>query len=81
MSFDTDMIKKIYKRYLERVFAALQMTGEPLTFTKKFYPFTVGAENYLTYLKQGATYTDFAFHRFVSQHAKPENGSIHHYFI
>jgi aconitate hydratase len=35
MTFDIDMIKKMYKRYPKRVFVAKQITEKPLILSKK----------------------------------------------
>ena len=35
MTFDIDMIKKVYERYPERIAAARQITGKPLTLSEK----------------------------------------------
>ena len=37
MTFDIDMIKKVYERYPERIAAARQITGKPLTIKEKIY--------------------------------------------
>ena len=35
MTFDIDMIKKVYERYPERIAAARQVVGKPLTLAEK----------------------------------------------
>ena len=42
MTFDIDMIKKVYARYPERIAAARQVVGKPLTLSEKFFTLTFG---------------------------------------
>jgi hypothetical protein len=42
MTFDINMIKKVYERYPERIAAARQVVGKPLTLAEKFFTLTFG---------------------------------------
>ena len=42
MTFDINMIKKVYERYPERIAAARQVVQKPLTLAEKFFTLTFG---------------------------------------
>ena len=49
MTFDIDMIKKVYKRYLKRVFTIKPFACKPLTSSKKSFILAFGTEYYFTF--------------------------------
>lgn len=76
------MIKKFYKRYSKSALAALEITREPLTLSKKSFTFIFGTKHYLTYLRKSAKYsTGFTFFRFVSRYTNSGNCHMHYNFI
>jgi hypothetical protein len=52
MTFDIDMIKKVYERYPERIAAARQIVGKPLTLSEKFFTPTFGKEMLHKHMKE-----------------------------
>jgi aconitate hydratase len=46
MTFDIDMIKKVYERYPERIAAARQIVGKPLTLSEKILHPPLGRKCY-----------------------------------
>jgi aconitate hydratase len=49
MTFDIDMIKKVYERYLKRVFTTKPLVRKPLTTSKKSFILAFGTEYYFTF--------------------------------
>src|SRR5579859_1863167 len=69
MAFDLDMIKKVYDRYSERVAAARQATGKPLTLTEKILYAHLSEGDAQKAFARGVDYVDFAPDRVAMQDA------------
>ena len=69
MTFDIDMIRKVYQRYPERIAAAREAVGKPLTLSEKilYAHLWDGAANQA--FDRGASYVDFAPDRVAMQDA------------
>lgn len=69
MTFDIDMIRKVYERYPERIAAAREAVGKPLTLSEKilYAHLWDGAANQAH--QRGASYVDFAPDRVAMQDA------------
>ena len=69
MTFDIDMIRKVYERYPERIAAARKAVGKPLTLSEKilYAHLWDGAANQA--FDRGASYVDFAPDRVAMQDA------------
>ena len=69
MTFDIDMIRKVYERYPERIAAAREAVGKPLTLSEKilYAHLWDGAANQA--FDRGASYVDFAPDRVAMQDA------------
>ncbi|REK61534.1 MAG: aconitate hydratase, partial [Bacteroidetes bacterium] len=69
MTFDIDMIRKVYERYPERIAAAREAVGKPLTLSEKilYAHLWDGAANQA--YDRGASYVDFAPDRVAMQDA------------
>lgn len=69
MAFDIEMIKKVYAQFPERVKAAREAVGRPLTFSEKvLYAHLYDAKQVQKY-ERGADYVDFAPDRVAMQDA------------
>ena len=69
MIFDLEMIKKVYKRYPERIAAARKLLNKPLTLTEKIlYTHLWDGEASKEY-ERGNGYVDFAPDRVAMQYA------------
>ncbi|HBG87092.1 MAG TPA: aconitate hydratase, partial [Marinilabiliaceae bacterium] len=69
MTFDIDMIKKVYERYPERIAAARQITGKPLTLSEKILYTHLWEGNATKEHERGNSYVDFAPDRVAMQDA------------
>ena len=69
MVFDIDMIKKVYERFPERVKAAREITGKPLTLSEKILYAHLWDGNATTAYQRGKDYVDFAPDRVAMQDA------------
>lgn len=69
MAFDLDMIKTVYGRYAERVNAAREATGKPLTLTEKILYAHLSEGNAHKAYGRGVDYVDFAPDRVAMQDA------------
>jgi aconitate hydratase len=69
MTFDIDMIRKVYERYPERIAAARKAVGKPLTLSEKilYAHLWDGAADQA--FQRGASYVDFAPDRVAMQDA------------
>jgi aconitate hydratase len=69
MTYDIDMIRKVYERYPERIAAAREAVGKPLTLSEKilYAHLWDGAANQA--FDRGASYVDFAPDRVAMQDA------------
>jgi len=69
MTFDIDMIRKVYERYPERIAAARKVVGKPLTLSEKilYAHLWDGAADQA--FDRGASYVDFAPDRVAMQDA------------
>lgn len=67
--FDLDMIKGVYARYAQRVAAARQVVGRPLTLTEKILYAHLWDGEAKTAFKRGVDYVDFAPDRVTMQDA------------
>jgi aconitate hydratase len=69
MTFDIDMIRKVYERYPERIAAARKAVGKPLTLSEKilYAHLWDGAADQA--FERGASYVDFAPDRVAMQDA------------
>jgi len=67
MTFDIDMIRKVYERYPERIAAARKAVGKPLTLSEKilYAHLWDGAADQA--FDRGASYVDFAPDRVAMQ--------------
>ena len=69
MTFDLDMIKKVYERYPERVAAARAAVGKPLTLSEKILYTHLWEGNASQAYERGNSYVDFAPDRVAMQDA------------
>ncbi|UZT96106.1 aconitate hydratase [Chryseobacterium fluminis] len=69
MTFDIDMIKKVYERYPERIAAARQIVGKPLTLSEKILYTHLWEGNATQAYERGNSYVDFAPDRVAMQDA------------
>ncbi|WP_407405737.1 aconitate hydratase [Chryseobacterium sp.] len=69
MTFDIDMIKKVYERYPERIAAARQVVGKPLTLSEKILYTHLWQGNPTQAHERGNSYVDFAPDRVAMQDA------------
>ena len=69
MVFDLDMIKKVYERYPERIAAARQVVGKPLTLAEKILYTHLWEGNATHAQERGKSYVDFAPDRVAMQDA------------
>ena len=69
MTFDIDMIRKVYNRYPERVAAAREAVGKPLTLAEKILYTHLWEGNATEAFGRGASYVDFTPDRVAMQDA------------
>lgn len=69
MTFDIDMIREVYNRYPERVTAAREAVGKPLTLAEKILYTHLWEGNASEAFGRGASYVDFAPDRVAMQDA------------
>ncbi|MBL4652249.1 MAG: aconitate hydratase [Flavobacteriales bacterium] len=69
MAFDIEMIKEVYARYPERVAAAREITGKPLTLAEKVLYTHLWAGDATEEYPRGNAYVDFAPDRVAMQDA------------
>ncbi|MFD2565476.1 aconitate hydratase [Aquimarina rubra] len=69
MAFDIDMIKKVYAQVAERVDAAREVTGKPLTLAEKILYSHLWDGKAKNAFKRGKDYVDFAPDRIACQDA------------
>lgn len=69
MTFDIDMIKKVYERYPERIKAARAAVGKPLTLAEKILYSHLWDGNATQAFERGNSYVDFAPDRVAMQDA------------
>jgi aconitate hydratase len=69
MVFDLDMIKKVYAAYPERIAAARQVVGRPLTLSEKILYAHLWEGNASGAFERGNSYVDFAPDRVAMQDA------------
>ena len=69
MAFDFDMIKSVYAKYPERVAAAREVVGGPLTLAEKILYTHLHEDTPLKNFKRGEDYVDFAPDRVAMQDA------------
>ena len=69
MTFDIDMIKKVYERYPERIAAARKVVGKPLTLSEKILYTHLWEGNATQAHERGNSYVDFAPDRVAMQDA------------
>ncbi|MDY0779650.1 aconitate hydratase [Tenacibaculum sp. IB213877] len=69
MAFDIDMIKEVYSKVVERVDAAREITGKPLTLAEKILYTHLWDGKPTTAYKRGKDYVDFAPDRVACQDA------------
>ncbi len=69
MAFDIDMIKEVYAKVVERVDAARQITGKPLTLAEKILYTHLWDGNPSKAFQRGKDYVDFAPDRVACQDA------------
>ncbi|RMZ60585.1 aconitate hydratase [Chryseobacterium nematophagum] len=69
MTFDINMIKKVYERYPERIAAARQVVGKPLTLSEKILYTHLWEGNVTQVYERGNSYVDFAPDRVAMQDA------------
>ncbi|WP_405606179.1 aconitate hydratase [Polaribacter sp. Asnod1-A03] len=69
MAFDIDMIKKVYSTVVERVDAARELTGKPLTLAEKILYSHLWDGNPNKAFERGKDYVDFAPDRIALQDA------------
>ena len=67
--FDLDMIKAVYSRFPQRVEAARNVTGKPLTLTEKILYTHLWSGDANTAFERGKSYVDFAPDRVAMQDA------------
>jgi aconitate hydratase len=69
MTFDIDMIRQVYNRYPERVAAAREAVGKPLTLAEKILYTHLWEGNATEAFGRGSSYVDFAPDRVAMQDA------------
>ena len=69
MTFDIDMIRKVYERYPERIAAARKVVGKPLTLSEKILYVHLWDKAADRAFDRGASYVDFAPDRVAMQDA------------
>jgi len=69
MTFDIDMIRKVYERYPERIAAARKAVGKPLTLAEKILYAHLWEGDAKEAHQRGASYVDFAPDRVAMQDA------------
>ncbi|MEC8458740.1 MAG: aconitate hydratase [Bacteroidota bacterium] len=69
MTFDIDMIRKVYERFPERIAAAREIVGKPLTLSEKILYAHLWEGNAEFPFERGASYVDFAPDRVAMQDA------------
>jgi len=69
MTFDIDMIRKVYERYPERIAAARAAVGKPLTLAEKILYAHLWEGDATQAHERGASYVDFAPDRVAMQDA------------
>ena len=69
MTFDIDMIRKVYERYPERIAAARKAVGKPLTLAEKILYAHLWEGDAKQAHQRGASYVDFAPDRVAMQDA------------
>ncbi|HPZ25087.1 MAG TPA: aconitase family protein, partial [Kaistella sp.] len=69
MTFDIDMIKKVYERYPERIAKAREVVGKPLTLAEKILYTHLWEGNATQAYERGNSYVDFAPDRVAMQDA------------
>lgn len=69
MAFDIDMIKKVYSQFPQRVKAARQIIGRPLTLTEKILYAHLWQGDATEAFERGKSYVDFAPDRVAMQDA------------
>ena len=69
MTFDINMIKKVYERYPERIVAARQVVQKPLTLAEKILYAHLWQGNATEAYERGNSYVDFAPDRVAMQDA------------
>lgn len=69
MAFDLDMIKKVYAQYDERITAARQIVGKPLTLSEKILYTHLWNGNATQAYERSKSYVDFAPDRVAMQDA------------
>lgn len=69
MIFDLDMIKKVYAKFPERIEAARQVVGKPLTLSEKILYAHLWNGNATEAFERGKSYVDFAPDRVAMQDA------------
>jgi len=67
--FDLDMIKKVYEKYPERIAAARNVVGKPLTLSEKILYAHLWDGNAQVAFERGKSYVDFAPDRVAMQDA------------
>ncbi|MFO0495209.1 MAG: aconitate hydratase [Flavobacteriia bacterium] len=67
--FDIDMIRKVYAKFPERIAAARQVVGRPLTLSEKILYAHLWDGNPTSTFERGKSYVDFAPDRVVMQDA------------
>lgn len=69
MTFDLDMIKEVYAKFPERVAAAREITGKPLSLAEKILYTHLWDKNTKDAFERGKSYVDFAPDRVAMQDA------------
>ena len=69
MAFDIDMIKEVYSKFKDRVTAARELTGKPLTLSEKILYTHLWDVKATTAFTRGKDYVDFAPDRIACQDA------------
>ena len=69
MTFDIDMIKKVYAEFVRKIGTARQVVGKPLTLTEKILYAHLWDDTLLKEYKRGVDYVDFAPNRVAMQDA------------
>ncbi len=69
MTFDLDMIKEVYAKFPERIAAAREITGKPLTLSEKILYAHLWDKNAQEAYQRGKSYVDFAPDRVAMQDA------------
>ena len=69
MAFDIEMIKKVYENFAQRIDAAREVVGKPLTLTEKILYAHLWQGNATETFERGKSYVDFAPDRVAMQDA------------